>query len=215
LWAIVRDRRLSSTDKIVATTLLLKFRNRETGQCNPSYQTVADVIGMSRDTVTDAVKALKEAGYVVVHGTKGGSGRNTNQFEFQLKLTGGAPATGGEHATGGSVVERGGEDGTGGVEGLPHELSIEPSRTNNQDQIETNGPDRSPARLPTGALRDPVHGERTEVVQDRLAKRLGSEGWTILMELAAGELERLTELERQGKLADEVLKLAIADIKLA
>jgi len=68
LWAIVGDRCLSSTAKIVATALLLKFRNSETGQCNPSYQTVAEVIGMSRDTVMDAVKELKAAGYLVVHG---------------------------------------------------------------------------------------------------------------------------------------------------
>jgi DNA-binding FadR family transcriptional regulator len=55
------------------------------------------VIGMSRDTVMDAVKALVAAGYLTVRGTKGGSAGNTNQFEFHLK-TGGSPATGGEDA---------------------------------------------------------------------------------------------------------------------
>ncbi len=71
LWTIIGDRNLSSTAKIVATALLLKFRNRETGRCNPSYRTVADVIGMSRDTAMDAVKELVAAGYLTLSGTKG------------------------------------------------------------------------------------------------------------------------------------------------
>jgi len=96
LWAIIGDRDLISTDKIVATAMLLKFRNKDTGQCNPSYGTVADVIGMSRDTVMDAIARIEAAGYLTVRGTKGGSTRNTNQFEFHPKMTGGGPATGGE-----------------------------------------------------------------------------------------------------------------------
>ena len=100
-------------------------------------------------------------------------------------------------------MDRSGGDDTEGVEPPPHELSIEPSRTNIGDQIET---DRSLQRPRTGALRDPVHRERIEVIQDRLAKRLGSEGWVVLMELPAGDLERLTELERAGDLTKQMLE---------
>jgi hypothetical protein len=214
LWAIMADRELISSTKNVATALLLKFRNTETGQCNPSYRKVADIIGMSRDTVMDGVNELEAAGYLTVRGTKGGSARNTNQFEFHMKPTGGDPATGGEHDTGGTDGDRSGVRDTEGVEQPPHELSIEPSRTKIGDQIEADGPDRLLRRPLTGALRDPVHRERTEVVQDRIARRLGSEGWGVLMELPAGHLERLTELERAGDLTDEMLELTIAGIKI-
>ena len=101
------DPELISSDKSVATAMLLRFRNNETGQCNPSFRTVAKVIGMSRDTVMDAVARLEAAGYVTVSGTKGGAAANTNQFEFHLKQTGGAPTTRGEHDTGGVVISTG------------------------------------------------------------------------------------------------------------
>jgi hypothetical protein len=210
---IIGDRRLSSTAKIVGATLLLKFRNKETGRCNPSYRTVADVIGMSRDTAMDAIKELVAAGYLVVQGTRGGSTCNTNQYEFRLPTNGNA-TTGGEFATSGSDADGSGAEATKGMESAPHEPSIEPSRTTIADQIDADRPDRSLRRSPRGALRDPAHRERTEVVQDRLAKRF-EQGWVALMQLPAGELERLTELERTGGLTDEMLELAIAGIKLA
>lgn len=53
LWQIMADPTLTASTKAVATALLLKFRNRKTGQCNPSYQKIANVIAMSRDTVID------------------------------------------------------------------------------------------------------------------------------------------------------------------
>lgn len=113
---------------------------------HPSYQTVADVIGMSRDTVMDAVKELEANGYLVVHGTKGGSARNTNEFEFHVKpgggpATGGGLATGGELATGGAVVDRSGEGATEGVEQPPHELSLELSRTTAKTFVEVDSLD--------------------------------------------------------------------------
>ncbi|MGY8664198.1 helix-turn-helix domain-containing protein [Bradyrhizobium sp. UFLA05-109] len=201
----MRDPRLTSTDKIVATALLLKFRNKETGQCNPSYRTVANAIGMSRDAVMDAVKRLNAAGYVAVNGTKGGSVRHTNQFDFPLPSTGGGYATGEEHATGGTDVDKSRGADTSGVEQPPHELSIEPSRTNSGDQVEADGLDRSLPRPIAGALRDPLERERTEVVQNRIAMRLGSDGWNFLFCLSESDLDRITELERQAALTDEVL----------
>jgi hypothetical protein len=141
LWAIIADPHLNSTDKIVATVMLLKFRNKDTSQCNPSYSTVACVIGRSRGTVMDAVAPIKVAGYLTVHGTKGGSARNTNQFDFHPKMTGGGSATGGEDTTGGTVADRSGEETTERVELPPHELSFEPSRTNIGDQVEVERPD--------------------------------------------------------------------------
>jgi hypothetical protein len=47
--------------------------------------------------------------------------------------------------------------------------------------------------------------ERPEVLQDRIAKRLGPDGWAILMALTASELDQLTACERNGALDERVL----------
>ena len=48
-----------------------------------------------------------------------------------------------------------------------------------------------------------------EVVQDRIARRLGNRGWSILIELAAADLDRLTELEMKHQLDVETLQEAV------
>jgi hypothetical protein len=75
-------------------------------------------------------------------------------------------------------------------------------------------PDRE-ARPPGSAVAsDPVLLEDTAAVQNRIAMRIGSDGWVVLGTLPDDELDRLTELERAGKLTDEVLALAIAATRL-
>jgi hypothetical protein len=49
--------------------------------------------------------------------------------------------------------------------------------------------------------------EGREVVQNRIASRLGPRGWTILMELTASELDQLTACERNGSLDERMLAL--------
>jgi hypothetical protein len=48
--------------------------------------------------------------------------------------------------------------------------------------------------------------EGTEVVQARLANRLGPRGWAILMALTASELDQLTACERNGAVDDRMLE---------
>jgi hypothetical protein len=48
-----------------------------------------------------------------------------------------------------------------------------------------------------------------EVVQSRIARRLGEEGWTILMDLSETELERITTLECKSRLTDEELSRTV------
>jgi hypothetical protein len=46
-----------------------------------------------------------------------------------------------------------------------------------------------------------------EVVQARIAKRLGPRGWEILLALSANELDQLTACERNGAVDDKMLQL--------
>ncbi|WP_354141381.1 helix-turn-helix domain-containing protein [Bradyrhizobium sp. LB11.1] len=49
--------------------------------------------------------------------------------------------------------------------------------------------------------------EPTEAIQNRIACKLGPDGWVLLGELDNAELERLTALERRHQLDDETLRL--------
>jgi hypothetical protein len=75
-------------------------------------------------------------------------------------------------------------------------------------------PDRE-ARSPKSAVAsDPAQREDTAAVQDRIAKRIRPDGRVVLQRLPSDELERLTELERAGKLTNEALELAVAAARL-
>ncbi|OAF18781.1 hypothetical protein AXW67_02330 [Bradyrhizobium neotropicale] len=206
---------LSSTAKLVADALLLTFRNNMTGQCNPSLTTIGLAIGRCRRTVINAINELRAGPdpWLIVRGTGGGSKDNTNNYEFRLKGTGAIHCTDEADCTGEENVDTGETNCNERVKQTAHELSSELSRTIDTNCVEAPEPDRSLPRPLTDALRDPVRREATEVVQDRIAKRL-PEGWLTLMQLPAAELARLTDLERVGRLTDNVLKLAVVEMRL-
>lgn len=77
---------LSQTAKL-AFGRLLGHHNTETGQCNPSYATLAKGIGVSRRTAIDAVDALEADGWIKIQrgggDTKGtAEGHTSNSFSF-------------------------------------------------------------------------------------------------------------------------------------
>lgn len=211
------DPALSSTAKLVADVLLLDFLNVKTRQCNPSFDAIAKRVGRCRNTVINAVKELNSGRdpWLIVKGTKGGSNHNTNHYEFRLKDAGAVHCTGEEHRTGAGTVATGEEDCTEGVKQTAHELSNELSRTIDADHVEALGPDRSLRRSLTGALRDPVRREGVEVIQNRIAQRLGPGGWVLLGEMSDTDRDRITELERTGELTDGVLGRALAAARIA
>jgi len=129
LWAIMADEPLSAAAKCVATVLLLKFRNHQTGVCNPSFATIASCVGRKRRSVIDAINELKAAGWLEWDGTSGGNSTNTNNFEFLLKVTGAADCTptGAADDTGAAKRPTGAAERTRPVQYTAHELSIEPS----------------------------------------------------------------------------------------
>ena len=84
LWRLMADTALSASAKCVAATLLLKFHNTKTGQCNPSFAAIAKTIGRSRRTIFPAIAELRDSGWITVESTKGGSSSNTNHFDFDF-----------------------------------------------------------------------------------------------------------------------------------
>jgi hypothetical protein len=75
-------------------------------------------------------------------------------------------------------------------------------------------PDREARPSGSAVASDPAPLEDTAVIQNRIADRIGSEGWLVLGNLSNDELARLTELERAGALTDRTLALVVAAARL-
>ncbi|MBR0931709.1 helix-turn-helix domain-containing protein [Bradyrhizobium diazoefficiens] len=82
-------------------------------------------------------------------------------------------------------------------------------------------PSKEPSALPTTndaqarlqAFR--ANQEPTEVIQNRIARRIGPDGWVVLGELSNSERERLTALERRHDLDEETLNQAVLCARLS
>lgn len=79
--------------------------------------------------------------------------------------------------------------------------SIEHSGEQSQQQSRAQSAPAAAARREAWQWKQAV-----EVIQDRIARRLGHDGWSIIVELSEVELDRLTELERSNRLDDETLQ---------
>lgn len=80
----------------IALGRLLYHHNTTTGRCSPSYQTLADGIGVKRRAAIYAVQDLERAGWLTVDRVKGGDpnargGFVTNGFRLNFERVGGAP----------------------------------------------------------------------------------------------------------------------------
>jgi Helix-turn-helix domain len=104
---------LSPTARLIGVRLAL-HRNAATGQCNPSYQTLADEIGAkARSTAIRAVNSLVKAGWLGPPDSKGGRSNN-----FVLTIPNSSPsatvekADGSTSATASKIVANSGESKT-------------------------------------------------------------------------------------------------------
>jgi Helix-turn-helix domain len=80
---IAADWRLGTGDKLVALVLLFRFHNTKTGQCNPSYERLAEACCLRRRAIIKIIPRLEAAGWLIVDRTAGGRNRR-NQFRFKL-----------------------------------------------------------------------------------------------------------------------------------
>ncbi|MCE8548304.1 helix-turn-helix domain-containing protein [Ruegeria pomeroyi] len=62
---------VSPSAKNVATVLAVQFANDETGQLNPSRDTLADYLNVHRDTIKRAIRELRNAGWLIVFEGRG------------------------------------------------------------------------------------------------------------------------------------------------
>ncbi|MEM7720749.1 MAG: helix-turn-helix domain-containing protein [Pseudomonadota bacterium] len=84
LKAVMQSDQLTPSAKLVASAMAVQFANGDTGQLNPSMQTLADYVKASTDTVKRAVRSLVEAGWL---GRTEGRGRG-NKTAYRLASPG-------------------------------------------------------------------------------------------------------------------------------
>lgn len=141
IWA-ANVKGLKPAAKIVLTQLA-DFHNKETGQCNPSAQRLADECEMGRATLFRHMTTLEERGLVTRHARgDGDGGRGSNQYELHLDITlgpsscskGGGSGPNGvasQNETGGNVSKKRGKSlkgETGVVSNRDRNLTIEPKK---------------------------------------------------------------------------------------
>ncbi len=141
IWA-ANVKGLKPAAKIVLIQLA-DFHNKETGQCNPSAQRLADECEMGRATLFRHMATLEECGLVTRHARgDGDGGRGANQYELHLDITlgpsarlkGGGSAPDGvvsQNETGGKVSKKRGKSlkgETGVVPNRDRNLTIEPKK---------------------------------------------------------------------------------------
>ena len=138
IWA-ANVKGLKPAAKIVLIQLA-DFHNKETGQCNPSAQLLADECEMGRATLFRHMTTLEECGLVTRHARgDGDGGRGSNQYELHLDITlgpssrskGGPSGVSSQNETGGNVSKTRGKSlkgETGVVSKRDRNLTTEPKK---------------------------------------------------------------------------------------
>lgn len=93
----------------------------------------------------------------------------------------------------------------------PQGLRLKPSREPSYEPSHSNTSTDSEERL----LAFQKKQEGSEIVQNRIASRIGDNGWLVLGEMNDAQRARLITLERQGRLDNETLTNAILQIRIA
>ena len=189
------------------------------GVCWPSQETLANDTEQSVDSVQRRLKRLASMGLIRVERREGNRGQWAGKI-YYLSMTvaektkpqperkstvSGVPAAPDHAATRTATMPQPGRPPC--RKALRHKLPIEPL-------LEPPAPtSRSSHAERLQAFQSKEEG--SEVVQNRIAQRLGPDGWLILGELTSDHRAMLTTLERRGKLDERTLAAATLSARAA
>lgn len=210
-----------------ALLLVLAEHADERGVCWPSQATIAKGVEQSIDTVQRQIRKLVELGLVNVTVRLQGRGRWPGRaYQLNMRFESAAHSLAVEppsptyreeplqtakeasrmsgstpHHTAGSTVHRAANRNVTMPQAMRHKPSIEPSFE----------PSPKLSKLDAFARMKEFQRSREglEVIQDRIARRIGDDGWLILGDMPPKELEKLTKLEEAGQLTYERLQQAL------
>jgi hypothetical protein len=221
-WA-VRQKTGSSSRKVLL--LVLANYADEHGICWPSQETLKAETEMSEDTIQRHSKVLKSLGLVKIVRRRRKDGTwPALLYQLNMEDTASIP----QNAAWSETTKADANDTLATTPTIPHAAvtiphpaadhaalttatipqslrhkpSLEPSLRN--PSLEPSPPKRrQPFEVRLAAFQSKQDGN--EVIQHRIAKRLGPDGWEILQGITDKDLNRLTALERRGALDESTL----------
>jgi hypothetical protein len=201
-WAI---RQITKSPGRKALLLALANYADNVGVCWPSQTTLARDTEQSVDTVQRQLKKLQEFGIIdrkLVPKRRG----QWQGYRYYLRL-------GTEGQAEGQTAVRPNSLRSGhaamSTRTRPQSLRLKPS-------IETSIEPSRTKKFDIAAERQRAFQgkqEGSEIVQHRIARRIGDDGWLVLGEMNDAQRARLSMLERQGCLDDETLQSAVLAVR--
>ncbi|UPJ27077.1 helix-turn-helix domain-containing protein [Bradyrhizobium sp. CW1] len=207
----------SASNKL--TLLALANYADDKGICWPTQETLANDTEQSIDTVQRRIKSLVNLGLVHVETRPGGRGRWDGRRYHLVGVAEMSKPQSAVRSRPASDLSAEPHHAAPGPATIPHQARS-PYRTAVR-HITSKEPPLEPSARKTANSADErlqafqANREPTEVIQNRIAQRLGSEGWLILGELSDAQRARLTTLQRRGELDDAALTAFAASVRLA
>jgi SOS-response transcriptional repressor LexA len=202
-WA-VRQKTGAASRK--ALLLVLANYADEHGVCWPSQETLKAETELSEDTIQRQSKILKKLGLVKIirrprkAGTWSGLLHQLNLSEETSTMPQGAARSEGENLT--TMPHPAGDHAALTTSTIPQSLRHKPSYLE-----PLNKPSSRKRRKPVEERLQAFQRKQVgnEVFQNRIAQRLGKDGWVILQQIGEAELGQLTAMERNGRLDDSII----------
>jgi len=188
------------------TLLALANYADASGACWPTQDTLAKDTEQSVDTVQRRLKKLVQLGLIRMERRPQGRG----QWAGRLYLLNMPVAEMSEpQSAAWSGPEKADHHAATSTAAMP-QPARRPCRTAVRHKPSIEQPIEPSAKAVSAALADRLQdfrgkAEGVEVVQNRIAQRLGADGWLILGEMSDAQRAHLTTLERRGQLDDAAL----------
>jgi hypothetical protein len=226
-WA---ERQVTGSPSRKVLLLILANYADEYGICWPSQEVLAKGTEQSLDTIQRQLRILAQVGLISVAVRPMGRGRwpsrtyRLNMPVAEITEPQTAARSDEDSERNGGVTPIGGTEpqpaGDRAATSAPHHAATstvtEPQALRHEPSIEPligtfsepSGP-TSPKRKPSASERQAAFQRKRgsiEVVQNRIAKRLGADGWVILQSISATDLQMLTRMQEVDRLSDADLE---------
>ena len=201
-WAI---RQTTGTARGKLILLALSTYADKDGSCWPSQETLARDTEQSVDTVQRQLDVLEELKLIKRQRMPKRRGQ-WQGYRYQLAMQTDPPSKGQNAVR--PDDQRPGQAAKSALtrpQSLRHKPSIEPS----YEPSHTNMSSEAAERLQAFQAKQ----EGAEIVQNRIARRIGDDGWLVLGEMTDAQRARLTTLERQGRLDEDTLETVVLAVR--
>jgi hypothetical protein len=218
-WQATAWAQRQSTGSSGRKALLLILANYadDQGICWPSQETLAKDTEQSVDTVQRQLRKLAELGLIETMKRPQGRGRwpsrtyQLNMLKSTEPQNAARPAEEAPRELNGCeskpqpARDQAATNTVTGPQALRHEPSIEPSF---KPSLNPSAATNSKPRLSAAERQQAFQRKRQpiEVIQNRIAARLGDDGWEILQGISDIDLHRLTALQERGRLDETMLE---------